>query len=448
MLKRIKSESGSVTIEATISLTAFMFAIVTLLTIVNICMIQARMSVAINTTAKELSQYSYLYSLTGFNKSEAELAQAAKDGTESIDSIMSDVNTVFNEIENLGNTGNSSLDNISDISNAWNSAVGSAENIKNAGSSLKSTIEEIAKDPKQLMFGIAKMAASESLNLAKSRLIAAPLSKALCKKHLVSSDGGDVDAYLKQLGVVPAGNGSYIDGLDFSNSTIFPYGSNEITVDVSYDVKVISLLPIDFKFHFHQKAVTHGWLSGESTYKGSTKYKETNTLWTKATVQERSNLIRHMVIADMEKEGYKKTAGLTDVPLYNPEKNEFIMISSMNPLYSANDEDPKTLDDLDPVALKDSIERLCGKMKSTTDGLSNVEVKTEKDGQVTKEKKNCGGASNKIVLVIPEDEGLKEKIEAAIADANTRGVTIEIVPSYGNGVNKTAERTNQEGGTE
>ena len=67
MLKRIKSESGSVTIEATISLTAFMFAIVTLLTIVNICMIQARMSVAINTTAKELSQYSYLYSLTGFS---------------------------------------------------------------------------------------------------------------------------------------------------------------------------------------------------------------------------------------------------------------------------------------------------------------------------------------------------------------------------------------------
>ena len=37
MLKRIKGESGSVTIEATISLSAFMFAIVTLLTIVNIC---------------------------------------------------------------------------------------------------------------------------------------------------------------------------------------------------------------------------------------------------------------------------------------------------------------------------------------------------------------------------------------------------------------------------
>lgn len=168
MLKRIKGESGSVTIEATISLSAFMFAIVTLLTIVNICLVQARVAVAINTTAKELSQYSYLYSLTGFNKSEAELAQAAKDGTQDIDSIMSDINTVFNEIENLGNTGKSSMDNISDISKSWDSAVGSADKIKDAGSSLKSTIEDIAKDPKQLMFGIAKMAASEGLNLTKS----------------------------------------------------------------------------------------------------------------------------------------------------------------------------------------------------------------------------------------------------------------------------------------
>jgi hypothetical protein len=49
MLKRIKGESGSVTIEATISLSAFMFAIVTLLTIVNICLVQARVAVAINT---------------------------------------------------------------------------------------------------------------------------------------------------------------------------------------------------------------------------------------------------------------------------------------------------------------------------------------------------------------------------------------------------------------
>lgn len=61
LIRKLKSESGSVTVEATISLSAFMFAIVTILTIINICIVQARVSYAINTTAKEISQYSYLY---------------------------------------------------------------------------------------------------------------------------------------------------------------------------------------------------------------------------------------------------------------------------------------------------------------------------------------------------------------------------------------------------
>ena len=44
--------------------------------------------------------------------------------------------------------------------------------------------------------------------------------------------------------------------------------------------------------------------------------------------------------------------------------------------------------------------------------------------------------------IIPEDEGLKEKIEKVIADADTRGVTIEVVPSYGKGASKTEEKDN------
>lgn len=446
MFEKLKKENGSVTIEATISLSAFMFAIVTILTIVNVCIVQARMSYALNTTAKEISQYSYLYSLTGLNDSQSQLYNAGVEGTKDISKILGDINTVYNEIENLGQTGKQSPDNIDDIMSAWDSAVGSVDNIEAAGSSLYDTVSGIAKDPKNLMFGIAKLAASEGFDLVKSRLIAAPLTKTMIQKHLVSTKGGSVDAYLKSLGVVPSANGSYLDGLDFSKSTLFPYGSNEIRLNVSYDVKVIALLPIDFSFHFNQTAVTHGWLSGEQSFQSSTKYVENDTLWTKSTVNERASLIRHMVIDDMEDQGYAKTTGLTDVQLYNKDKNEFVMISSMNPLWSAQGEDPKTLADLDDVALKDSIERLCGKMASTTDGVNKVTTKTESNGTTTKTENNCSGASNKIVLVIPEDEGLKERIESVIANANTMGVTIEVVPSYGKGANSTEVKT-EEGGT-
>lgn len=446
MLKQLKKENGSVTIEAAISLSTFMFAIVTILTIVNICIVQARMSYALNTTAKEISQYSYLYSLTGLNGSQSRLYEAGVEGTKDISQVLSDVNTVYNEIENLGNTGNQSPENIEDIMSAWDSAVGNVENIEKAGSSLYDTVSDIASDPKNLMFGIAKLAASEGLDLAKSRLIAAPLAKTMIQKHLVNTKDGDVDAYLKFLGVVPSATGSYLDGLDFTQSTLFPYGSNEIKINVQYDVKVIALLPIDFSFHFNQTAITKGWLAGEQSYQSSTEYVENDTLWTKATISERSSFIRHMVIDDYVDAGYAKTTGLTDVQLYNSEKNEFVMISSMNPLWSAEGEETKTLADLDDVALQDSIERLCGKMKSTTDGLNKVTTKTERNGTTTKSENTCSGATNKIILVIPEDKGLKEKIESIIAKANTNGVTIEVVPSYGNGASSTAAQK-KEGGT-
>lgn len=446
MFNKLKKESGSVTIEATISLSSFMFAIVTILTIVNICVVQAKMSYAINTTAKEISQYSYLYSLTGLNNSQDMLYKAGVEGTKDVTKILTDINTVYNEIENLGSTGNQSPDNIEQIMSAWDKAAGSAENIEKAGSSIYESISDIADDPKNLLFGIAKMAASDGFDLVKSRLIAAPLAKVMVQKHLVNSKDASVEDSLKFLNVVPSATGSYLDGLDFKQSSLFPHGSNEIRINVQYDVKVIALLPIDFSFHFNQTAVTHGWLAGEKSYQSSQKYVDNDTLWTKSTINERSTMIRHMVINDKIGEGYQKTTGLTDVQLYNPDTNEFVMISSMNPLWSAEGEAPKTLADLDDDALRESIERICGKMKSTTDRLANVTTKTENNGSITKNDYNCSGASNKIVLVIPEDEGLREKIESIIANANTQGVTIDVVPSYGKGASSSVA-SGDEGGT-
>lgn len=445
-MKNIKNTNGSVTIEATISLSAFMFTLVTILTIVNICIVQARVSYAINTTAKEISQYSYLYSLTGLNDSQKKLEEAGIEGAEGVTSLLSDVNTAYNEIENLGKTGNQSADDIEAILSAWDSKTGSVETILDAGSSLESTMADIASDPKKLMFGIAKLAASEGFDLVKSHLIAAPLAKTLCKKHLVNTKDGDVDEYLKYLGVVPTATGSYIDGLDFSQSTLFPGGSSEITVKVSYDVKLIALLPIDFSFHFNQTAITQGWLAGEQSFTSSQTYIDNKTIWTEATLSERTSLIRHMGISDLKDEGYAKTSGLTDVQVYNASTNEFVMISSMNPLWSAEGEETMTLDDLDDVVLIKNMEALCGKIKSTTDGLNEVTTKTKVDGTTIKTENDCSDAANRIVLVIPEDEGLKEKIEAIIAEANTNGVIIELVSNYGNGANETVEKSD-DGGT-
>lgn len=450
-MRKFKRESGSITIEATISLSAFMFAIVTVLTIVNICIVQARMSYAINMTAKEISQYSYLYSLTGLNDSQNAVYEAGQEDTKDLTQILTDVNTVYNEIEGLGQTGNKTPENVEEILSAWDGVKGNLKNIEEAGSSLETSLSNIAKDPKNLLFGIAKLAANEGFDLVESRLIAAPLAKTMVQKHLVNSEDGDVNAYLKALGVVPSASGSYINGLDFSQSLLFPNGSSEIRISVEYDVKIIALLPIDFSFHFSQSAVTHGWLTGETSHTTAEDYqadeeaeetepgtlKENDSIWVKATVSERTSMIRHMVIKDMGDLGYKKTSGLTDVQLYSPTDNEFVMISSMNPLWSAPEEPPKTVADLDDAILKESLQKLCAKAASTTEPVTKATVKNQTNGTTTKSEHDCTGATTKIVLVIPEDDGLKEKMESLLSEIETYGVTVELEPSFGKGAHST-----------
>ena len=71
-------EHGAIVIEATLSLTAFVFVIFTLLMVVNIYYIQSKISVSLNTAAKELSEYSYLYFKIGL----AKIDSAVSEGTE------------------------------------------------------------------------------------------------------------------------------------------------------------------------------------------------------------------------------------------------------------------------------------------------------------------------------------------------------------------------------
>lgn len=432
MFRRIRRERGSITIEATISLSAFMFAIITFLTIVNICIVQSKMSIAINSAAKELSQYSYLYAMTGLNKSEGILAESGAKTKEEINGVLSDVNTVFSEIQALGDNEVTS----GDVSGLLNQL----DNVSEAGATLKNDLEALASDPKQVAFGLLKVLGTDAINLAKSRLIAAPLSKAMCKKNLVAERGGDVESYLKSLGVQPHANGSYLDGLDFSKSTIFPSGSNEIRVNVSYDVKVIALLPIDFSFHFNQTAVTHGWLLGEDSYRTTKSVLDNDNIWTSGTVKERSELIRHQGIEDMKVDGYEQVTGASyqDIHMYNGQKKEFLAIHSMNPLYSAEGEKTKTLADINKDVIKNQIEYLCTGISDTVGGLNTIQTKvTGSDGSTTKNEYKCSGASKKIIIVIPEDKNLKEEMQKIIDSADKKGVTVVLQTGYGNGARTT-----------
>lgn len=257
------NEKGAIIVEATIALPVFMFAIVTLLTVVNICFAQSKIGVAVNTTAKEISQYSYLYGLTGLNQKQAKMYEEGQYAKKNIDETLNGVEGLFNAASGIGGAVNEAVSDLSQIQNAYGKINEEYENGASSIQNIQKQIEDISSDPKQFILGSAKLFGSNAIDYVKSKAIAEPLAKVFVKKHLVDKEGGDYEQFLKHLGVVPK-NGSYFKGLDFSDSVVFLNGSDEIRIIVNYEIQVIKLLNLDIKMSFTQCGATKAWFTGVS----------------------------------------------------------------------------------------------------------------------------------------------------------------------------------------
>lgn len=258
------NEKGAIIVEATIALPVFMFAIVTLLTIVNICFAQSKIGVAVNTTAKEISQYSYLYGLTGLNQKQAAMYEEGQYAKNNIDETLNGVEGLFSAASGIGGAVNEAVSDPSQIQTAYGKITEEYENGSSSVQNIQNQIAAISSDPKAFILGSAKLFGSNAIDWVKSKAIAEPLAKVFVKKHLVDTEGGDCEAFLKHLGVVPK-NGSYFNGLDFGDSVVFLNGSDEIRIIVNYDIQVIKLLNLDIKLSFTQCGATKAWFSGVST---------------------------------------------------------------------------------------------------------------------------------------------------------------------------------------
>lgn len=264
-LKRIfLDEQGAIVVEATLSLSAFMFFIVVVLSIVNICYAQSKIGVAVNSTAQEISEYSYLYELTGLRGKQAEIYEKSELAGNTIENTLTGVTTIFDSASNISdNVSNFSIDNVTD---SFSNISGSVNQGKEGIKSIQDSIETIADDPKTFGLSVLSLLGNDLAEEAKSRVIAGPFSKLLCQKHLVNSEGGNYsevkekcNAFLKYLRVEPKG-GSYLDGLDFSDSVLFLNGSPDIMVIVHYRIKVLNLLGNDITLSFTQCGTTRGWV--------------------------------------------------------------------------------------------------------------------------------------------------------------------------------------------
>lgn len=213
-------ESGAVVIEATIALTTFMFAIISILFVAHICYAQAKIGTVIDGVAKDLSEFSYVYSLTGLADKHSKLSADAEKASQSINNV---------------------VDNLDDVT-------GTLGNLKDLGSSLINDSE--------MRSGMLSLLKNELANKLES-MATALVVKQFAKGRL-SGKTDDCETVLKRLGVEKT-TGTYLGSIDFGDSVFCVNGSAEIKVVARYSVKLIKLLNTDISFDICQCASTKAW---------------------------------------------------------------------------------------------------------------------------------------------------------------------------------------------
>lgn len=254
--KLITDDSGAIVIEATVSLSVFMFMIVVVLSIVNICYAQMKMGVAVNETAKEISQYGYLYDRMGLDKLQQNLEATGKESENIINGTIGSLVGIMDSMNNIEtHVKNVDINNIHDtadsISKELNSVGGNTNEIK-------ANIKTVMDDPKNFALGLLAICGNKALDSAKTELFVVPFSKYMFKRTLSYGGNDDSEQFLHKLGLKKSGN-SYMNGLDFSGSSFCEKGTHKINVVVKYKIKVLELLGNNITMTFVQHGETKCW---------------------------------------------------------------------------------------------------------------------------------------------------------------------------------------------
>lgn len=401
---RENRERGAVVVEAVLSMTAFIFTMLIILSITDIAYTQSKMAVALNSAAKEISQYCYLY--YKFQLDEVNAAQS--DGTQGAQKTVEDTMAGLGQMmDSFGSAGSDFEEG--NFDSAVNSLMSGADSANRTVSDLA---DQVAEDPKAFLVGMGKLAGREVTEAAKVYL-GQIMARAFMSKNLKSFAGDDPDAFLRRLHVVDG-----MDGLDFQYTSLMAYGSsNEIQLVCTYKVRVMRLLNTDFTFTFRQAARTQAWGDGVSLVMP-------RSVWTSMTP-----VARGKYIVGQEKAGYVYTSSDQGFDAYvnSGGKNEFVSITTIDPTSGS-------YQDVDGIK-----NRLSGCFNDMYEGVaaldSSVTV-TKNNGQTTVDS-DPATRTYRIVLVLPDktDAVYRDRVNEAIAQLKAKypDTTLEVEVKQGYG---------------
>jgi len=373
-----KRENGAIIVEATMVLPFFMFAIIMILSIVDICYVQAKMGIAINAAAKEMSQYGYLY-------------------------------TTLHLDEHMSGEGGKSSEIMGSLSEILNSISEETKSVSAELSSLFGTVGNVASGD----------SAAEYIKDG----VGQELAKKLIEKNLVSYKGDTAEAFLKRNHVVDG-----IDGLNFlCTSFLTNAEQDEVDIVVSYQISVIKLLNVDFKFPFVQRARSKVWGRGvtkiQSTTEPSKNTADGDSIW-----EDDNQVYRGEYIVEQERNTFEYRSKGKGFDAYIPENNEFVTIFTVDTNkgnYAENEDE-----------ILKALKREYGKLFPAVGNVKDSVTVEDKYGNEVTFDTPKEGRNYTIVLVVPDNADMAAVQAAAEAFEKERAelgesVKVEIRTGYG-----------------
>lgn len=232
-----KDKSGSIVVEASVSLVIFIAAIVSIISLINVFIVHNRIQFALNSAANQIASYSYLYEMSPVGEAVETLHI---DG----DPYIEKYDTVKGAIQ--------ALKAIFDSSDSM-----SAEDWVNNGQAVLTGAETFADDPYATAIGGLYEGVINGEQIIENS-VAGGLGYLLTRQYIAPSSM-NADEYLENHYVT----GGY-GGLNFTKSE-FNHDTGLIVLDVTYDVEIplINFFLDDYTLTIHQRACAKGWMDGD-----------------------------------------------------------------------------------------------------------------------------------------------------------------------------------------
>lgn len=235
----LKSEKGSLTVEALLFLIPFMCAFFTIINAARFVQSEMLIHHAITQTAKQVSTYSYVLT-------KAKISEEIQDTNKKSEKFETDTEKAANSVSEL-------LNAMGAIGNG--DPAGEISAVIDAAENANQTLTDYFSDPDALLNGVFAMAQSKMEQKVLTAVVGA-ISKNNVK-NAIAKLSDDPDEYLENIGIIDG-----LEGLDFSESEWISNTDEKgnLRIVVTYKLKNLLFPQFDFgEYEFCQCASTLIW---------------------------------------------------------------------------------------------------------------------------------------------------------------------------------------------